>query len=337
MKTLALQLCIAAAALAATAPAAAALDVHAHRGGGLRDGKPVALENSLSAFKSAPGRGADVVELDVHVSKDGVPFVMHDGTLDRTTDCSGPVADHTAADLDDCHIDVLGTNDVFKKAPGSHEPVPRLAAVLRWAKPEGARLNIEINHYPTEPSYDPGPGFVNAELDAIDASGIAKDKVLLQSFLPGNLDPAEQRGYTTALITFSGANAQALSLAKSGGYDVLEPQWPVDDAAGFVKRAHAAGRTVVPYTLDRRSEVRAARAAGVDGLITDDPPLARRAVRCYDADVVLHAAQRRLAAAKAAARRAHGAAAKRRAAARVKAAKRQLAKTKGARSRACSR
>jgi glycerophosphoryl diester phosphodiesterase len=337
LKTLARQLCIAVAALAATAPAAAALDVHAHRGGGLGDGKPVALENSLSAFKSAGGRAADVVELDVHVSKDGVPFVMHDGTLDRTTDCSGPVADHKGAELDDCHIDLLGTNDVFKEAPGSNEPVPRLAAVLRWAKSDGARLNIEINHYPTEPSYDPGPGFVNAELDAIDASGIAKDKVLLQSFLPGNLDPAEQRGYTTALITFSGANAKALSLAKSGGYDVLEPQWPVDGAAGFVKRAHAAGRTVVPYTLDRRSEVRAARAAGVDGLITDDPPLARGAVRCYDADVVLGAAQRRLAAAKAAARRAHGAAAKRRAAARVKAAKRQLAKAKGARSRACAR
>ena len=95
-------LALAAVAFAATAPSAYAIDLHAHRGGGLEDGTPIAYENSLSAFKGAPGRGADVVELDVHVSNDGVPFVMHDGTLDRTTDCSGPVADHTAAEIDGC-------------------------------------------------------------------------------------------------------------------------------------------------------------------------------------------------------------------------------------------
>ena len=126
-------LVLAVLALALTAPAAGALDLHAHRGGNLANGKPTELENSLSAFKSAPKRGADVVELDVHVSQDGVPFVMHDGTLDRTTDCEGPVADATAAKLDSCHIDSLGNADVFKSAPGSKEPIPRLAEVLRWA------------------------------------------------------------------------------------------------------------------------------------------------------------------------------------------------------------
>jgi glycerophosphoryl diester phosphodiesterase len=277
-----------------------------------------------------------VVELDVHVSKDGVPFVMHDGTLDRTTDCSGPVADHGAAEIARCRIDLLGTNDVFRQAPGSKEPVPRLSAVLRWAKGAGVRLNVEINHYPNEPSYDTGSGFVNAELDAIDASGIPKRQILLQSFLPGNLDPARQRGYTTALITVSGANAQALSLARSGGYEVLEPQWPVQDAAGFVTRAHAAGRKVIPYTLDTRARVMAAAAAGVDGIITDDPPMARAALRCFAADRPYRAALRQLAAARAALKRAHGRAAKRRAAARVKAAQRKVANTKRARTRACA-
>ena len=237
---------IAATVIASSASPALAVDLHAHRGGALDNGMPVAYENSLAAFRAAPARGADVVELDVHVSKDGVPFVMHDGTLDRTTDCTGPVADHTAAEIDACHIDRLGTTDVFTEVPGSTEPVPRLSAVLAWAKDASARLNIEINHYPTEPSYDPGPGFANAELDAIDASGIPKRRILMQSFLPANLDPAKQRGYRTALITFEGANAQALSLAKKGGYDVLEPAWPVKDARTFVKRAHAAGRQVIP-------------------------------------------------------------------------------------------
>lgn len=329
-------LCIAVLALALTAPSAAAIDIQAHRGGGLSKGKPIALENSLSAFKTARSRDADVVELDVHVSKDGVPFVMHDGTLDRTTDCTGPVADSTAAQLDDCHIDTLGSTDVFKHAPGSTEAVPRLAEVLRWAKSSDTRLNIEINHYPNEPSYDPSNSFVEAELDAIDKSGIPKGQVLLQSFLPGNLDPAKARGYTTALITFQGANAQALSLAQTGGYEVLEPQWPVSDAAGFVRRAHEAGRKVVPYTLDKKADVRGARAAGVDGMITDDPPLAIGAVRCYDADVVLGAAQKKLAAAKKALKKAKGRKARKKAKARVKKARKVVRKASRARSRACA-
>src|SRR4051794_17936325 len=309
-------LAITAAAIAAAAPSAQAIDLHAHRGGALANGAPVAYENSLSAFKTAPGRGARVVELDVHVSKDGVPFVMHDGTLDRTTDCTGAVADHTAAELDACHIDRLGSADVFKEAPGSTEPVPRLAAVLSWAKDAGARLNIEINHYPTEESFDPGPGFVNAELDTIDASGIPKSRILMQSFLPANLDLAKQRGYRTALITFEGANAQALSLAKKGGYDVLEPQWPVKDARAFVKQAHAAKRQVIPWTIDKRSDVIAAAGAGVDGIITDDLPVARAGLKCF-------AAEQSLKAARAALKKAKTAAAKKKARARVKAAKKK--------------
>src|SRR3954454_7964038 len=112
-----------AAVLISPLPTAEAMDLHAHRGGGLTNGKPAALENALSTFKTAPKRGADVVELDVHVSKDGVPFVIHDGTLDRTTDCEGPVADASPAKLDSCHIDSLGNADVFKRAPGSKEPI----------------------------------------------------------------------------------------------------------------------------------------------------------------------------------------------------------------------
>jgi glycerophosphoryl diester phosphodiesterase len=137
----------------------------------------------------------------------------------------------------------------------------------------------------------------------------------MQSFLPANLDPAKQRGYRTALITFEGGNAQALSLAKKGGYDVLEPEWPVKDARTFVKRAHAAGREVIPYTIDKRAQVVAAAGSGVDGVITDDLPVARAGLRCF-------AANQKLAAARAALKRATTAAAKNKAAARVKAAKR---------------
>jgi glycerophosphoryl diester phosphodiesterase len=328
-------LSIAALVLAAFAVAepAAAIDVHAHRGGGLKEGAPVALENSLSAFKSARARGASVVELDVHVSKDGVPFVMHDATLERTTDCGGVVAERDATQIDKCHVDLRGTTDVSRRVKAPKERVPRLAAVLRWAKQDGVRLNIEVNNYPG-PGYDDTPRFVAAELDAIGSSGIAKRQVLIQSFLPGNLAEAHKRGYRTAIITFEGGNPRALEFAQAGGNEVLEPQWPVDRA--FVRRAHAAGRKVIPYTINKRSAIMAAAAAGVDGIITDDPTRARKALRCFAADRRYAAARRELAAAKRALKNAQGAAARRKAAARVKAAERKVARTRRTRGRACA-
>jgi glycerophosphoryl diester phosphodiesterase len=328
-----LPIAIAMLAALALAQPAAAIDVHAHRGGGLKHGAPVALENSLSAFKSARARGASVVELDVHVSKNHVPFVMHDATLDRTTDCGGAVAERLAKRIDKCHVDLRGTVDVSKRVKRPKQRVPRLAAVLRWAKRHGVRLNIEVNNYPG-PGYDTTSRFVEAELNAIGRSGIRKRKVVIQSFLPGNLTEARRRGYRTAIITFAGGNARALEFAKTGGNQVLEPQWPVDRA--FVKRAHAAGRKVIPYTINKRTALTAAFAAGVDGVITDDPARGRKALRCFVADRRYRAARRQLAAAKRALKNAHGGAARRRAAARVKAAERKVARTRRARGRACA-
>ncbi len=68
--------------------------VFAHRGG-----SALAPENTLAAFDTGLRAGADGLELDVHLSADGVPVVIHDDTLDRTTNASGPVASLTAAEL----------------------------------------------------------------------------------------------------------------------------------------------------------------------------------------------------------------------------------------------
>jgi glycerophosphoryl diester phosphodiesterase len=335
LTTLVRHLLLAAAALVVViAEPAAAIDVHAHRGGALKRGKPIAAENSMSAFKSARARGASVIELDVHVSKDHVPLVIHDATLDRTTDCGGVVADHTAREIGACRLDVLGTAGVYKRVPKSRQRVPRLAAVLGWAKKNRVRLNVELKNSPNEPGYDSSSRAVRYQLDAIGASHIPKRLVLVQSFFRGHLAMARKRGYTTSLITFQGANRRAVSLARSGGHRVIEPQWPVGRA--LVKRAHAAGRKVIPYTLQKRSTVMAAAAAGVDGIITDDPTVARRAVRCFSADRRYRVARRQLAAARRALKRAKSRTGKRRAAARVRAAQRKVAKTRLARGRACA-
>ncbi len=83
------------------APAQAGVQyVHAHRGGPLSYGAP---ENSLQAFERTAADGF-VVELDVKLSKDRVPVVIHDATLDRTTTCKGRVIDRTAAELRSCTL-----------------------------------------------------------------------------------------------------------------------------------------------------------------------------------------------------------------------------------------
>ena len=102
-----------------------------------RGANRVAPENTLAAAERAFDTGARFVELDVQVSADNIPFVLHDWTLDRTTSGTGPIADMAAAD-----IARLDAGSWF--GPGfAREPVPRLADMYRLASGRG-RLYVEI-------------------------------------------------------------------------------------------------------------------------------------------------------------------------------------------------
>src|SRR5882757_2082136 len=82
--------------------------IHGHRGGSYVNGKPTFPENTLPAFENAAADGT-VIELDVKLTKDGMPIVIHDATLDRTTNCTGAVKDKTLAQVKKCRADVLGS------------------------------------------------------------------------------------------------------------------------------------------------------------------------------------------------------------------------------------
>jgi hypothetical protein len=98
--------------------------------------------------------------------------------------------------------------------------------------------------------------------------------VLIQSFWPPNLDVAQQRGFDTSLLSLSPTNAAAPELARARGFAWVSPAWPFD--AAHVSRAHALGLRVVPYGLDGDADLRAAAAAHVDELVTNDPVRAAR-------------------------------------------------------------
>ena len=306
------RLIVVAAALLAAAPAQAqaATEIHAHRGGPLAAGAPDQPEDAQPAFDNGHGIGADWIELDSKLTRDGVPVIIHDATLDRTTNCTGEVADKTAAELEACRVDVLGTDSTIRQIANPTVAIPKLADVLAWAKAEDVKLNLEIKNLPTDPDYDPTPAFARRVLETVVASGIPRDWVLIQSFWPPNLDEAKLAGFRTSLLTLKDMNEQGIEFAQARGYDVVSPAWPV--SREYVQRAHAAGKPVVPYTFNKPEEVLAAVAVGVDAVITNDVIVAQRVIYGRDCPA-LRVAERSLTVGLARARRARDRARSRRA------------------------
>jgi glycerophosphoryl diester phosphodiesterase len=260
--------------------AAAAPAIHAHRGGSYARGVPVYPENTLPAFRNAARRGW-VLELDVKLTKDDQPLVIHDDSLDRTTICSGRVRDRTLVDIQrNCPSNVLGSPGSGLPSqtltdPGDFVRLPALSQVLRLLKRTGAAANIEIKNLPTDSDFDPTTHYAEVVADAIVAAGVPAKQLIVQSFWPANLDVVEERlpGVATSLLTLQQLNGGPPAVAKARGYEWVSPQYG-SDFAPVAAAAHALGLRVVPWTLDDATSVRAAAAAGADAIITNDPPMA---------------------------------------------------------------
>jgi glycerophosphoryl diester phosphodiesterase len=257
----------------ALVPGAVGPSVQAHRGGPLVDGRPAYAESTLPAFRAAAARD-EPVELDLHATADGVLVVLHDATLDRTTTCTGPVAAITAQALRaSCPTDRLGSpgSAAGSRATFARVPVPTLAEVLTLMRRTGLRATLEIKD-----SGDAARRTAAALATAIDRSGVALGQVQVHAFHPEAIAAARHDipGVSTSSITLGRDRSLAIDRARTLHADAISPQWPV--SAAFVRRAHAAGLRVVPWTLDDAGAVRAAGRAGVDTVMTDDPVMASR-------------------------------------------------------------
>ena len=246
--------------------------VYAHRGGAA-----LAPENTLVAFETGLAAGADGIELDVRLSLDGVAVLMHDPTLDRTTDATGPVDARTAEELAaldaGCRFEREGAFPFRGRGVG----VPSLRDVLD--RQRSTSLIIELK------SSD--PRLARAVVDEIHAAG-AISRVTVGSFQRGALDAV--RALAPAIRT--GADTDEVR----GGLDGVAAR-PVFDAfqvpevyAGmrvvtpeFIARAHDAGVTVLVWTVNHPDDMRRLLEWGVDGLITDRPDLAVPLVRAWPA------------------------------------------------------
>jgi glycerophosphoryl diester phosphodiesterase len=222
--------------------------IWAHRGASAD-----APENTLVAFAAAEAAGADGIELDVHLSRDGVPVVIHDERVERTTDGHGAVAELRLAELRR-----LDAGSWF--APRfAGEPIPLLDEILDWAD-DRLRLNIEIK--------DARAG--RALLDRL--PHYPRARVLVSSFnhrLLENLRRIEPRLPLGFLFEEDGWH-RVLRRTLACGAESLHPR---EDRVSrpLLAACKRQGLAVYPWTLDEPSRIRALRRLGIDGLFTNDP------------------------------------------------------------------
>jgi glycerophosphoryl diester phosphodiesterase len=231
--------------------------IFAHRGG-----CALGPENTFAAFERGMAAGADGLELDVHLSADGVVVVHHDDTLNRTTNGSGPIAAVTAAEL--ARVD-----------PGDGAGIPTFAEVLR--RHPGVPIIVEMK---------------------VDAAAMGR-AVARETQRAGATEWVCAAGYGRRSL--AAARAALPEMASSAGHAEVRMAvyrswigWPArhvpyggfqvpEIAQGhrivsprFLRQAHRAGLRVQVWTVDEEADMRRLLTWGVDALITNRPAVAVR-------------------------------------------------------------
>ena len=250
------------ALLLLTTPAAAApcpTDC-GHRGTGKSGAGAPYPENTIPSFEQAVAEGAQMVELDVIHSADGVLVVIHDDTVDRTTDGTGCVGDMTVAELQSLDA---GFSTALE---GQGVVIPTLAEVLAAvAVPVNVELKIDDGGA-CPPSDKPR---MAADLIAVVEAAGARDRVVASSFDDEVLSelkalaPHFYAGYLTLAPTAS-------QLAADLGFDAINLSRALIDQSA-VDAARALGLQVNVWTVNDPVEMEELVTFAVDSIITDDP------------------------------------------------------------------
>jgi len=238
-------------------------EIIAHGGG-----QGVRPTNTLIALDTAAAMGADVLEIDVQMTGDGVPIVLHDATLDRTTDLSGSVATMTLVEVRRADA---GANDLVEGADFSGQGIGVPTLEEAFSRHPAARWVLEIKTDTDEAAV--------AMCDAIHAAG-ATNRVLVGSFHDHALQAFratcpevatstaknETRMFAIAALLgvsrFVPTPAVALQIPEAaGGLTLAQPR--------IINAAHQRGIVVQIWTVNDPADMERLLALGVDGVITD--------------------------------------------------------------------
>jgi glycerophosphoryl diester phosphodiesterase len=230
----------------------------AHRGD-----KAHAPENTLAAFKLAAENGADAIEFDVKLTADGRVIVLHDPTVDRTTNGTGKISQLPLAEVKELDAG-RRFSELFRG-----ERIPTLDEVFETVG-EQLHINIELTNYAT-----PFDSLVPKVVDLVKKHGL-QNRMLFSSFFARNLQmtrlllPDVPRG----LLCMRGRlGAWARMFSWRGDFFALHPYF-TDTNPGLVDRVHSAGKRVHVWTVNPEEDLKRMVGLGVDAIITDDPALA---------------------------------------------------------------
>ncbi|MEE9284923.1 MAG: glycerophosphodiester phosphodiesterase family protein [Dehalococcoidia bacterium] len=225
---------------------------------GHRGAPALAPENTLASFAKALEMGVDFVEVDVHLSRDGALVVIHDHTLDRTTDGRGLVGQRSLEE-----IKRLDAGSWFDRRFAG-ERIPTLDEVLELVGGRCA-VAVEIKNGPI--FYEGIEGAVLASLERHGALG----RAMVMSFdHPTALRFKELAPESHTGVLFAGTPVVPVALAKEARADMLMPLW-TSVSAEMVASAHQAGLGVVPWPVDEPAAMEQMIAAGVDAIATNHP------------------------------------------------------------------
>jgi glycerophosphoryl diester phosphodiesterase len=240
--------------------------VFAHRGGA-----KLAPENTIAAFDNGLAHGADGMELDVQLSADGVPVVIHDKTLDRTTNVTGPVHGLTVDELARVDAGYAFERDGTHPFRGQGIGVPTLEAVLR--RHPSARVIIEMKG---------GEAELAGEVARVVRRVGALDRICVGSFYQTAIDAL--RLASPDIVTSASQEEARWTLHRSW------VRWPwigrrpyvafqVPERVGrmpvvsrnFIRQVHREGQVLQIWVVDTAADATRLFEWGVDGLITDRP------------------------------------------------------------------
>ncbi len=251
---------------------------------GHRGASGYAPEHTIPAYDLALRMGADYIEQDLQLTKDGVLVALHDDTLDRTArptaesepgDCTGLVIEKTLAQIKTCDVGTWfnETYPQYAKPEYVGLKIPTLEEVFQ-------RYGTGVNYYIETKNPEAAPGMEEELLRLMDEYGLtepaaAKWQVLIQSFSPLSLQKIHALDPSLPLIQLyfgaeSSATIQAtLDVARTYAVGIGPSKSDVD--AALVEAAHARCLDIHPYTVNETKEMEGLIALGVDGMFTNFP------------------------------------------------------------------
>jgi glycerophosphoryl diester phosphodiesterase len=247
---------------------------------GHRGASGYAPEHTIPSYDLAIKLGADYIEQDLQMTKDGVLVAMHDETLDRTArgpknNCSGLVIEKTLAQIKTCDV-----GSWFNEAYPQYAKPEYVGLKIPTLEEIFQRYGKNVNYYIETKNPEAAPGMEEELLRLMDKYGLTQPaadhwQVLIQSFSPASLQKIHAIDPSLPLIQlYDSAETSAsigASLDTTRTYAVGIGPSKTDVDASLVTAAHGRCLDIHPYTVNEKQEMRDLISLGVDGMFTNFP------------------------------------------------------------------